>query len=108
MQTHTPRFHEWMIAERDAQAAEREVYALIVQFAKSRAVPPGEDKLLSAREKRARARRLFPDAMQEMKELARSLGHRQIRTTGPARPGIATTRRATDAGGSHQPAPPAD
>lgn len=75
MPIQSPKFNEWLLAEREAQAAEREVYALIIELARSNAVPP-EEKLACAREKRARARSLFTEAMHEMKELVHSLHRR--------------------------------
>lgn len=85
MPTRSPKFNEWLLAERDAQAAEREVYALIIQLARSNAVPP-EEKLARAREKRASARGLFPEAMHETRELAHSLHYRHTPTGTGLRP----------------------
>lgn len=84
MQTQTPKFHAWRAAEKDAQQAERALHAAMLQFARSATPAPLADVVLVARAKRVKAHALFDDAMEELKEVARSLHHRQILTTGAA------------------------
>lgn len=81
MQTPTPRFHEWLAAEKKAHAAERELYALMVKSSRDTSAPPLREQVDAARALRRRAHALFDDAMQEMKELSESLHHRRILTT---------------------------
>lgn len=78
MQTETPKFHAWLAAEKEAHEAERELHAHMLQFARSACPAPLPDAVLVARAKRAKAHVLFDDAMQELKEKAKSLHHRQI------------------------------
>ena len=85
MQTETPKFHAWLDAEKDAQAAERELHAVMLQFAFSATNPPLEALVLSVRAKRARAHQLFDEAMQELKVLADSLRYQQVLTSGATR-----------------------
>ena len=82
MQTETPKFHAWLAAEKEAHEAERQLHAEMLQFAGSASPAPLGDVVLVARAKRLRAHALFDAAMQELKELAESLHHRKILTTG--------------------------
>lgn len=76
MQPKTPRFNEWLAAEKDAQAVERDLYAAILRFARVPSPSHLDDKVLSAWAKRTKASALFDEAMQEQKELAQSNHHR--------------------------------
>ena len=95
MQTETPKFHAWLAAEKEAHEAERALHAAMLQFARSATAAPLADVVLVARAKRLEAHALFHDAMEELKEVAKSLHHRQILTTG------ATLLTSADA--RHQP-----
>jgi hypothetical protein len=102
MQVETPRFHAWLAAEKEAHEAERRLHAEMLRFARSASPEPLSDVVLVARAKRLKAHALFGDAMQELKELARSLHHRQILTTGPTLPEPANTQHQP---GSEAPPP---
>lgn len=82
MQTETPKFHAWLAAEKEAHEAERQLHAEMLQFARSASPAPLGDVVLVARAKRLKAHALFDEAMQELKDLAESLHHRKILTTG--------------------------
>jgi hypothetical protein len=73
MQPATPRFRQWLAAERDAHLAERELHEAMLQFAGDMAVAPTAQAVIAVRAKRARAHALFDPAMQELKSLAASL-----------------------------------
>lgn len=92
MQIDTPKFHAWLAAEKDAHAAERQLHAQMLEFARSGSPAPLPDLVLVARAKRVKAHALFEDAMQELKALAQSLHHRKILTTGAALPKAAKTQ----------------
>jgi len=79
MQPQTPRFHEWLAAEKDAGEAEREIHR---QMIKSALIGPAPDSalVLAARAKRVKAHWLFDEAMQELKDLAEALDHRRAET----------------------------
>jgi hypothetical protein len=78
MQAETHKFKEWLSAEKEAQAAERELYAVMLQFGQGTSALPLDERVQSARMLRARAHSLFDQAMQEMKDLTASLHHRRI------------------------------
>lgn len=80
MQPHqTPRFNEWLAAEKEASAAERVLHREMLESARGGPAPQ-PDFVLAARAKRAKAHWLFDEAMQELKALAESLHHRRIQT----------------------------
>ena len=79
MQPSTPRFQEWLAAEKDASEAERELHRQMLNAARGRCVPDA-DLVQSVHAKRATAQCLFHEAMQELKTLAESLHHRRINT----------------------------
>lgn len=79
----TPRFSEWLLAEKDASEAERELHREMIKSATGGA-PPAIEKVLTARAKRAKAQWLFDEAMHEMKNLAVSLHHGRIDTRLPS------------------------
>lgn len=72
MQPPSPKFTEWLVVERDAQAAERELHAEMLKAATGGSTPGLTDIALIAQAKRARAHALFGEAMQELKMLAES------------------------------------
>lgn len=78
MQSPTPKYTEWLAAEKDAQAAERELHAEMLRAARGASTPRLASLVLIARAKRAQAHSLFDAAMQELKSLAASLHHRRI------------------------------
>ncbi|HET9644561.1 MAG TPA: hypothetical protein VFP68_14685 [Burkholderiaceae bacterium] len=78
MRTETPKFNEWLSAEAEAQAAERQLLALMLQYERNDSAPTLDKFLLSIQAQRARAHRLFDEAMQELKLLGESLHHRRI------------------------------
>lgn len=79
MQLPTPRFNEWLVAEKDASEVERKLHRDMLDSAAG-GPAPDTDLVLIARAKRAKAQWLFDEAMREMKTLAESLRHRQIDT----------------------------
>lgn len=85
MQPQTPRFQEWLAAEKAASEAERQLHRQMLESAGGGSAPDAE-LVLAARTKRAKAQWLFDEAMLEMKTLAESLSHRRIDTR-PALPG---------------------
>lgn len=107
MQTQTPKFHAWLAAEKEAQEAERQLHGEMLQFARSASPAPLVDVVLVARAKRARAHALFDGAMQELKEIAQSLHHRQILTTGATllKPGSPQPPRSSEDSSSQPPRP---
>lgn len=76
---HTPRFNEWLAAEKDAAAAERALHREMLDSVRGGPAPQPE-LVLTARAKRAKAHWLFDEAMHELKTLAESLHHRRIET----------------------------
>lgn len=80
MQPQTPRYAEWLAAEKDAHAAERALHAEMLQAASGASAPGLASLVLIARAKRAKAHSLFDGAMQELKMLAESLHHRPMDT----------------------------
>lgn len=78
MQADTPKFKEWLAAEKAAHAAERKLRAAMLQFETDRSAPPLDEMVANTRALRARAHALFDGAMQELKELADSLHHRRL------------------------------
>ena len=79
-QPHTPKFKEWLAAEKAAHDAECELHAAMLRFARTSSEPPSPQVVLAVQAKRAKAHALFADAMQELKEVAESLHHRRILT----------------------------
>lgn len=79
MQPQTPRFNEWLAAEKEASAIERNLHREMLASARG-GPAPGADLVLIARARRAKAHWLFDEAMREMKTLAESLHHRRIDT----------------------------
>lgn len=77
MQPQTPRFSEWLAAEKDASEMERKLHREMLNAVGGGATPDVE-LVLSARAKRARAQWLFDEAMQELKNVAESLHHSRI------------------------------
>lgn len=78
MQPQTPKYTEWLAAEKDAQAAERELHAEMLRAARGISTSRLASLALIARAKRAQAHSLFDAAMQELKSLAESLHHGRI------------------------------
>jgi hypothetical protein len=72
MHSQTPRFDEWLAAEKDASKAERKLHGEMLKSATGGGAPNVE-LVVVARAKRDEAQRLFDEAMQEMKALAGSL-----------------------------------
>ena len=79
MQPHTPKFNDWLAAEKDASETERMLHQEMLASARGGPAPEA-DLVLMARAKRAKAHWLFDQAMQDMKTLAESLHHRRIDT----------------------------
>lgn len=79
----TPRFHEWIAAERAAQEAEARLYRARLAFARDEAPPPSSLLESEALRKREQAHSLFGPAMDEMRTFAQSLHHRQVLGTLP-------------------------
>jgi hypothetical protein len=78
MRTETPKFKEWLSAEAEAQAAERQLLALMLQYERNGSAPTLDMLLPSVQAHRVRAHGLFDEAMQELKIIAESLHHRRI------------------------------
>ena len=89
---HTPRFHEWIAAERAAQEAEGRWHRAQLAFARDEGPPPPSLLEAEALRKRQHAHALFQPAMDEMRTLAQSLHHRELLGTPPTEEG--TRRRA--------------
>lgn len=83
MQAQTPRFNEWLAAEKDASEIERKLHHQMLESARGGPAPDTE-LLLLARAKRAKAHWLFDEAMRELKTLAESLHHRRLETRPPS------------------------
>lgn len=79
MQHQTPRFNEWLRAEKDASEMERQLHREMLASARGGPAPDVE-LVLRARAQRAMAQWLFDEAMREMKTLAESLHRRPIDT----------------------------
>ena len=94
MQTETPKFKEWLAAEKEAQAAELELHAAMPRFARGTSGPPVDELVRATRAKRTTAHRLFDAAMLELRGLAESLHHRRIVTTSDVKPAAGTTGRS--------------
>ena len=84
MQPETPRFRQWLAAERDAHLAERELHEAMLQFAGDMGLAPTAQAVVAVHAKRARAHALFDPAMQELKLLAASLHRGQPSPAGAA------------------------
>lgn len=74
------KFDEWVAAERVAGAAERELYAALLDPAPSMATQLLDNQARFARAKRATAHILFKEAMQEMRAITAALHHRRVVT----------------------------
>lgn len=77
MQPQTPKFNDWLAAEKEASEMERKLHRDMLGSAGGGPAPDA-DLVLIARAKRAKAQWLFDEAMREMKTLAESLHHRRI------------------------------
>ena len=86
MQLDTPRFSEWLAAERDAYAAECELHSFVIRLSTGSSDHHLTERVLRTREKRATAHSLFEGAMQEMKACAEWLHYRRILGTGSEAP----------------------
>lgn len=72
MQPSTPKFNTWLLVEKEAQAAERDLHAAMRKSAAGAGADGLADLALIAQAKRAKALRLFDEAMGELKNLAQS------------------------------------
>lgn len=78
MQLQTPIFHAWREAEQLANAAERELYNLVIQSGMCGDSQRLKEQAATARLLRKQAHELFDEAMREMKVIADSLHHRRV------------------------------
>lgn len=62
-----PRYRAWLAAENQAQEAESELSAAMLQAATGLSSPPSSEMVLLAQAKRASAHSLLQEAMQELK-----------------------------------------
>ena len=102
-QPDTPKFKEWLAAEKAAHEAECELHSTMLRFAKTSSEPPLPQVVLAVQAKRAKAHALFAEAMQELKDVAESLHHRRIQTRPP---GIIDTDRGSTPGAPSRPNEP--
>lgn len=77
MRTEIPKFKAWIAAERKAQAAERELHVALRRSLFNSSVP-SQELHSAALESRSAAQQLFPEAMQEIKDVAESLRSERV------------------------------
>lgn len=106
MHIEAPQFKQWLAAEKQAQAAERQLHAAMLRFSRNTSAPPLDELAQSARALRTAAHGLFDEAMQELKDIADSLHPLRGSSTGATglHPTPARHRAGSDSGGPSQPA----